>query len=274
MIRWIASYPKSGNTWVRLFLMAYENPDGFTINARSPNHTQDTNPVVYQEVSPVPLDQLTEVEGQQLRGAVLVRLSRVAKENTGGPVYLKTHTCNVSINGLAWVPPEYTDKSLYILRDPRDVAVSSSDHFGKDLDDTIADMGNEQFGLARHSGGVTLPLMTWSMHVQSWLRDLPYDQMAVRYEDLLAEPDRWFQAILNFFQMPFDRSRFYAALELTSFDALRKAEDKHGFEAKSGKQDRFFRQGRSGAWRDVLTAGQQRRIETDHADAMQQCGYS
>ena len=273
MIRWIASYPKSGNTWARLFLLAYADPDGFGINNRSADFTLDTNPEIYEQVAKVELQCLSAVEGHLLRGAVLVRLSRLAQENTGGPVYLKTHSANVISDGQAWIPQHFTDRALYILRDPRDVACSMADHMGMTMDETIKLMGDKQRRLDRGFGGVHVPLMSWSLHVGSWLRDLPYDQMALRYEDMTADPDRWFQAVLNFFEIAFDRSRFNEALALTTFDRLKAAEDAGGFDARSEHQARFFRQGKAGGWRDVLTGDQAARIEADHGEMMRKCGY-
>jgi len=156
MIRWIASYPKSGNTWVRLFLMAYADPGAFDLNQRSADHTQDTNADVYEQVAAAELQCLSDTEARLLRGAVLVRLSRLAKANSGGPAYLKTHSANVTVNGLAWIPPDFTERSVYILRDPRDVAVSLADHLGLSLDDAIAAMGGEQRELGRGFGGVPM----------------------------------------------------------------------------------------------------------------------
>ena len=273
MIRWIVSYPKSGNTWVRLFLMAYADPPAFDLNARSGDHTQDTNPDIYEEVAKVELQCLNDAEARLLRGAVLVRLSRAARANGGGPAYLKSHSANVTVNGLAWIPPDFTDRSLYILRDPRDVAVSLADHLAVSVDDAIVVMGDKQRKLDRGFGGVHVPLMSWSMHIQSWTRALPYGQFSLRYEDLLAEPGRWFQTALNFFEIPFDRARFNEALALTSFDRLRAAEDKDGYDAKSEKQSRFFRSGKAGAWRDVLSADQAARIKADHGAVMRECRY-
>jgi hypothetical protein len=273
MIRWIASYPKSGNTWIRLFLMAYEDPGAFDLNQRSANHTQDTNADVYEQVAKAELQCLSDAEARLLRGAVLVRLSRFAQANSGGPAYLKTHSANVTVNGLAWIPPDFTNRSVYILRDPRDVAISLADHLGLTLGGAIDVMGDQQRKLDRGFGGVHVPLMSWSMHVQSWRRDLPYDQFALRYEDLLADPGRWLQAVLNFFGLRFDRTRFNNALELTSFERLRAEEDEHGYDAKSDHQARFFRTGKVGGWRDALSAEQAARIEVDHGVVMRECGY-
>ncbi len=273
MIRWVASYPKSGSTWLRLFLMAYSDPAGFDINGRSANFTLDTNTDVYEQVAKAEVEQLTDTEARLLRGAVLVRLSRLAWRHTKGPAYLKTHAANVAVNDMAWIPPDFTEKSVYILRDPRDVVISMADHLGQTIDQTIGTMESEQRRLGRRQHGVHVPLLSWSMHVGSWLRDLPYDQMALRYEDMTADPDRWFQAVLNFFGLAFERGWFNEALERTSFDRLQADEDKGGFDACSDHQKRFFRRGQAGGWRDVLSGDQAARIEAQHGEMMRQCGY-
>ena len=273
MIRFVASYPKSGSTWVRLFLMAYEDPDGFDFNHRPLHHRNDTDTKVYGRVSPVEVEKLTQDEVRLLRGAVLVWLSRVAERETKGPCYVKTHSANVVVNGLAWIPPEITERALYILRDPRDVVVSYADHLGEGVDDGIRRLADEQHSIHR-DGPVHQPIMSWSLHVGSWLRETPFDKLALRYEDLAADPEKWFREVLKFFGFLFDQARFDAALKLTSFDRLRVEEDKQGFNSRSSKQERFFRQGKAGAWRDVLSEAQVARIEADHGAMMRECGYS
>ncbi len=273
MIRWISSYPKSGNTWVRLFLMAYADPAGFDINQRSINHTMDTNPVIYDQVSPVNTNDLSDEEVRLLRGAVLVRIARLAYAKTGGPPYLKTHSANVAVNGLAWIPGGHTDRALYLIRDPRGVVSSLADHLGVTVDDAIKVMANKDQKLDKWDTIVHVPLMSWSLHVGSWRRKLPYDVHALRYEDLIADPNQHFQRVLKFFDIPFDRSKLNDAMELTSFDALRAGEERSGFEAKSEKQKRFFRGGKADGWRQVLTDKQESTIVMDHGAVMAECGY-
>ena len=270
MIRWISSYPKSGNTWVRLFLMAYADPAVFDINQRSADHTQDTNSEIYKKVSPVDGKDLTDTEVRLLRGAVLVQMVRQTPDNM---LYLKTHSSNISTNNLAWIPPEYTDRALYIIRDPRDVVVSLADHMDSSVDDTIKVMANEDQKLDKWGTIVHVPLLSWSLHINSWMRDLPYDTHVLRYEDLISEPERQFQVLINFFKMKFDRTRFNKAMNLTSFDALQRAESNDGFDARSAKQKKFFRSGKVGSWQDVITDRQEAEIIRSHSTVMQQCSY-
>ncbi len=270
MIRWISSYPKSGNTWVRLFLMAYADPGVFDINHRSTNYTQDTNPGIYQKVSPVDGEDLTETEVRLLRGAVLVWMVRRAPDKI---LYLKTHSSNIAVNDLAWIPPEYTDRALYIIRDPRDVVVSLADYMDLSIDSAINVMANENQNLDKWGTILNVPLLSWSLHVQSWRRKLPYDTHALRYEDLIADPEQHFQFLINFFKQKFDRTRFNEAMNLTSFEALQRSESNTGFDSSSLKQKNFFRSGKAGSWTDVLTDQQEAKIIRSHKTVMQECGY-
>ena len=273
MINWIASYPKSGNTWVRMFLLAYADPDGFHINNASPSLTLDTNHHVYEQVAKAELQTLSAVETRLCRPAVLMRLSRLAWKHTKGPAYLKTHSANITSNSMSWIPPDFTTGAVYMLRDPRDVAVSMADHIGLTIDQIIGVMGNDEYKLDRGHGGVHVPLMSWSSHVGSWWRDHPYPHILLRYEDLLGDPHHWFQYLLNFFEINFDRGRFDQALELTKFDALKAAEAEDGYEASSEYQKVFFRSGKAGGWRDVLADDQAARIVKDHGEMMHRCNY-
>lgn len=258
---------------MRMFLKAYDHPDTFDINEDSLNHSSDYAAKPYIALSPKPFDDLTPAELVLLRGATLVRMDHFAHKHTDGDLYLKSHSCNIILNGINWIPPDYTSKSIYIVRDPRDVVISVADHFAVDIDYAITIMGSEYHGLRRDQEAVFTPLMSWSMNVESWLRELPYDQLSLRYEDLIDDPEKWFQTTLNFLEITFDRSKFNDALKLTEFKALQKVEAAKGFEACSNKQERFFRQGTAGNWRDSLTPEQIYKIEQDHGKQMQVCGY-
>lgn len=122
-IVWLASYPKSGNTWVRLFLANYR-AHGLKINPNSlPTEftISDTRDRDYHAVSPYPVEKMSHLEILMLRGAALLHAMASVHER---PMFCKTHAANAVLNGYRLFPPPVTAASVYIVRDPRDVAVS------------------------------------------------------------------------------------------------------------------------------------------------------
>lgn len=269
MIRWIASYPKSGNTWVRLFLMAYENPDEFHFNCRPKNYKHDMNKKVYESISQEPIEGLTRDEARLMRGALLVRLLR---DCAGKPCYMKTHCANIVVNGVPFIPAEITEKVLYILRDPRDVVLSCADHLQKSFDETITFMNDDQASITKEEV-IEQPIRSWSSHVNSWLRPVPFDRLAVRYEDLIDDSQKWFREILRFFEFDFNQEHFDRALKLTAFSRLHREEKAEGYVGKVSNQKSFFRKGVAGTWKNFLNQSQIRCIEADHKEAMLLCAY-
>lgn len=266
MIRWLASYPKSGNTWMRLLMMAYEHGDAFDINRRYRSYKQDTSESFYKRISPVPLEKLTEGEYHALRPAALVNMVHDVK----GPLMLKTHCANITLDRTALIPRGLTECALYVVRDPRDVAVSLADHLGVSIDAAIDVMADQKRTLG--TAGKIQVISSWSVSVQSWFSSA-FPTYILRYEDLKADTAGHFEKVAKFFGIVPDRLRIARAVAATSFDRLQAAEKEAGFKAKSGHQERFFRSGVAGGWKGTLSPAQARKIETEHREAMELCGY-
>ena len=145
---WIASYPKSGNTWVRAFLHNYirqpETP--YDINRLTDLTAADINAERYHRYDPRPASQYTIADVQRMRR--LVHRDLTALDST--LVFVKTHNARLQVAGAPLITPEVTAGAIYIVRDPRDVAVSYSRHRGRSIDDTIAVHGGPRSGDRRH----------------------------------------------------------------------------------------------------------------------------
>ncbi len=269
MIRWIASYPKSGNTWLRLFLKAYVQGDQFSLNERLEGHLQDTDKDYNRLVSPVPVEELSGPEQLAIRGAALVHMLRVF-----GTPYVKTHCANITLD---WqgnlIPVGLTERAVYIMRDPRDVVVSYADHGGKTIDETIARLADVSNMVVHQDGRGVQPLTSWSKHVQSWTREMPFPVFITSYEYLHQDPVGTFRALLEFLGWPVNEDMLQDAVVRVQFAHLAASEQKDGFWQRSPHQKKFFRQGTVGGWRDVLTKEQASKIEADHGDMMREWNY-
>ncbi len=189
-------------------------------------------------------------------------------------VPMKTHSYFGEDCGCPIFSMQATHGAVYILRDPRDVAVSAADHFGKSLDEMIAKMAEPLAICAPMAGSIVHELQSsWSNHVESWTKWNHPGIYSVRYEDLLADPLDQFGRIARRFGVSSDRARIEKAVEFSSFKQLQKLEADQGFNERSMHSDKFFRSGRSGDWREKLTAEQVARIESDHAVQMKRFDY-
>lgn len=269
---WIASYPKSGSTWLRAFLHNYiRQPEApYDINRLTDLSTGESGASWYRAQDPRSASRYTVADVQRMRPAVHRALMALHPDL----VFVKTHNASLVIEGVPLVTPEVTAGAVYLLRDPRDVAVSYSHHLGLTLDQTIARMADP----AAATGGVDEKvyeyLSSWSIHVHHWTRTSSPRRLVLRYEDLSAAPETGFGALIRWLGEEPPAARLARAVAFSGFDVLAGQEQAGGFvEQPAASRGAFFRAGRVGQWRELLSAAQRARIERDHAAVMRRFGY-
>ena len=114
---------------------------------------------------------------------------------------------------------------------------------------------------------------SWSQHVLSWTRKPHRAMYVMRYEDMLVEPQKTFGALARHLLFTPSESELADAIDRSSFERLRKQEEKDGFRERPEKAERFFRDGRAGQWKEVLTPKQVQRIVDAHGEQMRRFGY-
>ena len=270
-ILWLASYPKSGNTWVRIFLanLILNEPDPVPFDRIGTVCPGEAQEVWFRPFTDRPVSELSRFEIAKLRGQAQSRAAGLTKNI----VPLKTHNYLGKDCGQPLIAMEVTRGAIYILRDPRDVALSSSEFFGVPLGQTIETMSdNDALGLPAR-GMVYEVMSSWSIHVKSWTHRRAGNFLVVRYEDLLADPYGEFGKIARKLGITTEEARIRRAVEHASFKTLQQLERETGFIERSDASERFFRSGRSGGWKDALTPEQAKRIERDHREQMKRFGY-
>jgi len=278
-IIWLASYPKSGNTWMRILLGYYLfgraknwNLDLNTLGRLMPG---DASPAFFQQVSDKPLEMLTEEEIHALRPAYQKRLTQYPRT-----MFVKTHSGFFTEIGQPHIVPEYTEGAILIVRDPRDVACSVMRHFGFTADEAVDMMTDSQYCLGGALPGMpktaeTVPwtrLGTWGRHAQSWA-GLGKACLLVKYEDLKNSPINFLQAYARWAGQKYDRKAALKAVRLSSIDTLRKREATEGFKERSHKADKFFGPAKVGRWREVLMPAQVSRLWAVNGDVAEDLGY-
>lgn len=272
-IVWLASYPKSGNTWVRLFMDAYFLGE-LDINEIVTSTGDDVaKRYIFDDFmrdlwrAPVDIQQL-------VRGASLLRSVNVYQDTLHGeiPLFIKSHAANVVANGVELLPAALTKATIYIVRDPRDVLPSFCNHMGADIDDGLKKFTNKYQLLAATEVRVADYISDWGSHVESFLAAADHNVMLVHYEDLRAEPVAVFSAILQHAGVEPELERVEKAVELTKLSRLKKQEAELGFKEASAKaKDPFFHTGEIGK---AIPAGIKSGIERAFRKTMAKVGYT
>lgn len=261
-IIWLASYPKSGNTWVRTFLANYflGQKREIGINALREFTLSDARLDFYKRAAGGIYPPLNADIASYMRvRSDALRLIAAARE---GNHFVKTHQILDQVGGMPLIPPALTAAAIYVLRNPFDVAPSFARHTGQNLDDTIAMMTNPKSIVGSPATGIYDILGRWDDHVRSWTSAQGLPLVTVRYEDLLSNPRKGFMPIFDFLKTRVNTTHFKATIRKTSFESLRKQEDEAGFIERPPGMEKFFHSGRSGGWRETLSDKQ---VATLHA---------
>jgi hypothetical protein len=186
---------------------------------------------------------------------------------------LKTHCGNYRIDSVDLIPEKLTDSAVYIVRDPRDVAISYAKHVGISIDETIEKMTVSNLCLDFNNTGIVQPAGSWNNNVLSWYSDTKIKKAIVRYEDLLGNTEKEFKRILEVYfpDVEIDNERLKNAVELCKFDNLKNLEEEKGF-LESTKSTKFFTVGKSN-WEETLTKEQISKIEENQHEGMEKAGY-
>ena len=270
-ILWLASYPKSGNTWLRAFLhnLLRNARTPFDINRMSELTAGDSQAHWYGRLDPRPPAALGAEDLARLRPGVHALIAESARDT----VMVKTHNALVEADGVPMITLSLTAAAIYVVRNPLDVVVSYAHHLGQPTDDIIALMGTRGFRSPAAADQVPEHHSDWSTHVESWTAGSHPLLHVVRYEDMSRRPGPTFRAIAAFLGLKPPRERLERAMRHSSFRSMRAQEDRTGFIERTPSQDRFFRAGKVGGWREVLDDAQVRRMVERHRAQMERFGY-
>ena len=276
MIIWLASYPKSGNTWVRLFLKSYLSDDKkkFSINEKRDDEfkiERFPNIKVFKDMQ-INYDNFFEISKNWI--TIQDRINLNNKLNI-----LKTHNAMCTVNKNKFTNKENTLGAIYIVRDPRDVAVSFSYHMGKTLTEIVNNMINKEYLISESDfttekkvSGSTL-LSSWSNHYNSWKN---YKSIIIKYEDLVRNTaDKFYEIVLylnELYGTKVDEKKILKSIELTNFKNLQNLEKEHGFEEITISKT-FFREGKIGSWKQKLDEKLSKKIENEFKNEMIELGY-
>jgi hypothetical protein len=283
---WLASYPKSGNTWFRILVAnlwsKHDTPIDINLIDSTDSIASARNPFDQQTLIDSSL--MTNDEIDRLRPATYAYAASgetlADPDDPCFPVrFVKAHDAYTLTDGgePIMAGARGAAGAILFVRDPRDVASSFAHHMHCSVDKAIGRMGDSDFCFAGASDRLDRQfrqrLLGWSGFARSWLdqRDIPVH--LVRYEDMLTDTAATALAALRFAGVEPDPARLDRAIAFASIDELQRQETEVGFREAPRKVRNFFRSGTAGGWRDGLSRGQIARIEHDHGTMMDRLGY-
>jgi aryl sulfotransferase len=285
---WLASYPKSGNTWFRMLVANLSAKDGKPIDINNP---PDRGPVAsarqpFEEFLLLDTGLLTHDEIDSLRPRVYEHLASDAADEDFvmvEPSHVRFSLVHDAYDVTPKGEPLFAGRqgaqgAILIVRDPRDVAASLANHMRSDIDQAIGFMNDPRYEAHARPGRLYRLFRQrprgWSGHAQSWLKQADIPVHLVRYEDMKADTAGMLARALAFAGEPATDADIRRAVAFADFAELRRQEENKGFRERPVRPGGpFFRRGEAGAWRDELTAEQIARIEAAHGPMMQRLGY-
>lgn len=273
-IIWLASYPKSGSTWLRSLLTA----------AMFPDEPLDINALIGgpMQIDRQLLDDQCGIDSAHLSYDELIpyraNLHHALAQNATTPLFLKTHDCFArSANGQCLFPAQASAGAIYIVRDPIDIVPSLAHHEGRDLAWTCARISDPAATLNKwpDKSAALLPewMNSWSGHVASWMGQSEFPVCLVRYEDLHRKPQETLASVLGFAGLACSTNQIHRAIEACAIGRLQEQERQTRFREAAVSTRDFFRNGIVGDGRATMDAGTLERFCQDHGEWMARLGY-
>ena len=240
-IIWLASYPKSDNTWFRVFLtnLLGNSEAPAEINKLYPTPIASAR-TMFDNAAGFEASDLTEDGIDRLRPEIYEHLAAEAEDK----LFMKVHDAYTLVDkDTPLFPRKATCGAIYIIRNPLDVAVSFAHHSGWNYNQSISNMADETLAFCEKQKGLNhqlrQKLLSWSGHVSSWVETSGLDICVLRYEDMKLNSLKTFERAVRFAGLDYGKDEIQKAIDKSSFEKLRQQEEKEGFREKSPASEFF-----------------------------------
>ena len=279
MIIWVASYPKSGNTWIRSIISSLVYTKNGIFDFPSIKKIDQYPQRRFFEYFTQDYNNIHEIKKHWITSQERINLDNEIK-------FFKTHHLNCKVDNYPFTNKECTRATIYIVRDPRNLIDSISNHFSKSIEESkkflltskILSPGKE---IELRGGNVITYIGSWKEHYKFWTNDNE-NLLIIKYEDLVKnihqEIDKIIAFLKNFIDFEVTDNKKENIIKSTSFEALKKIEDNGDFTENvfvKGRSEKvkFFNKGPSNNWQMTLPKEIQKDLETEFNNELKELGY-
>ena len=283
MIFWIASYPKSGNTWLRALLSSYYYTKDGKYDQRFIKKIGQFPEKKHFENFEYDKNIITGTTKYWLKAQEKINLDKNLK-------FFKTHNMFGALNNSQFTDNKNSIGAIYIIRDPRNVITSLKNHYELDDDEALKWMVNKENyiyeieNFEKDGYGNFQFIGSWNMNYKSWKIQKKIPIKIIKYEDLLNETFVVFKDIVKFIntvtlnKQKIDLNKLRNSVRTTFFDKLKDDEEKNGFSEsvvskKNKKKIPFFYLGPKNNWKEILPKKLQIKIYDSFKNEFKELGY-
>ncbi len=294
MIIWLASYPKSGNTWLRVFLHAILFTEKGHVNFENLNNISQY-PLRSHFKGLIKKPELLDVKKKEDIEKIFSNLIPSQERiNLDKKIrFFKTHFKNVQVFGKNFTNKENTLGVIHIVRDPRNVITSVQKHYSKDNINEACDfilaeqrwIGNN-YEEVKNTDKILSDnyfptfIGSWGNHYKFW-KKTKKNYLLIKYENLINDPEKEFNKVINYLEklinLKVDKNKVKKAMETSSFENLKKLEQENKFKEnvfnRSGSKVPFFNLGKKNDWRKILKNEIRLKIENKFSSEMEELSY-
>jgi|TARA_B110000046_G_scaffold174019_1_gene197293 hypothetical protein len=275
MIIWIASYPKSGNTWLRSLISSYYfSKDMFNLS--------DLKKIPNFSVSDFINDSLLLQNGVDVAKQWL-NVQREINKNYKKTLFFKTHNASIAINKNLFTDSDNTAGCIYVVRDPRNIITSYKNFEKKTYEEILNHMKNKEAFLfsEKKPGFKNFEFIgSWADNYNSWFHNkLGIPICLIKYEDLVKDTLGELRKIIDFIanvqnikNYSFNSEKAKKGISVSSFENLSKMERDGGFNEARADQ-KFFNMGEKNNWQKLLPISIKENIEKSFYIEMKELNY-
>jgi len=278
MIIWIASYPKSGNTYLRSFISSY-------YFSKKGKFDFDLLFNILQFPSVKFVKKKINSESEASRNWIYNQQQFFSGDKIH---FLKTHSSLNQYKGNSFTTKNLSLGAIYIVRDPRNIITSMTHHYSLNYEQSYLKLINEKQTLLEKSldgdySNFTF-LGSWSNHYKSWKNTNEFKTLFIRYEDLENNKLDTFRQIVNFIntlkkdKSSINEKKLVNSVNSTNFSNLKNKEKNEGFEespySKSGEKKSFFNLGFNNRWQKILPRNIILKLNNTFQNDLNDLGYN